>query len=191
MTSWAMDALPLWEHESWLSALVSVKTISGGYDTDHQKIIPFNHDVKFHHLDTLVNEDNGFKHDIELIKEFMEERKQKAEARDQCHDKEFSTDDDNTRSIATRVGKDEKATAKHEDHRRSSLEATQTKVDNRHDVHQVAIEEAIESWKKGVEGNCRRSKDTGMWRRIVCVTLGLEREMNEGRQKNPSSLWGS
>ncbi|KAF9790518.1 hypothetical protein BJ322DRAFT_1017215 [Thelephora terrestris] len=128
------------------------------------------HDVKFHHLDTLVNEDNGFKHDIELIKEFMEERKQKAEARDQCHDKEFSTDDDNTRSIAT---------------------ATQTKVDNRHDVHQVAIEEAIESWKKGVEGNCRRSKDTGMWRRIVCVTLGLEREMNEGRQKNPSSLWGS
>jgi hypothetical protein len=61
------------------------------------------HDVKFHHLDTLVNEDNGFKHDIELIKEFMEERKQKAEARDQCHDKEFSTDDDDTRSIATVV----------------------------------------------------------------------------------------
>ncbi|KAF9782051.1 hypothetical protein BJ322DRAFT_1022548 [Thelephora terrestris] len=133
------------------------------------------HDVKFHHLDTLVNEDNGFKYNIELIKEFMEERKQKAEARDQCHDKEFSTDDDDTRSIATRVGKDEKATAKHEDHRRSSLEATQTKVDDRHNVHQVAIEEAIESWKKGVEGNCRRSKDTGMWRRIVCVTLCLER----------------
>jgi hypothetical protein len=60
MTSWAMDALPLWEHESWLGVLVSVKTISGyvrggkdrplllmfvplpsGYDTDHQKIIPF------------------------------------------------------------------------------------------------------------------------------------------------------
>jgi hypothetical protein len=216
------------------------------------------HDVKFHLLDSLVTEHNGFKHDIDLIKEFIEERKREAEAREQRRSEEFSTDDDDTRSIATvvphgleRVDEDEEAVAEHEDRRRSSREvgrprtpepslaefdeeehrsklrshvpediihrletlssqlesalelsrslqaqqvtaqntihllelrvtelqqlvqATQTKVEDQHDAHQVAIKEAIESvripeeereneresltemineWKKGVEG---------------------------------------
>ena len=84
---------------------------------------------KFHLLDSLITEHGGFKHDIELIKEFMEERKRETQARDQ-HGEEFPSDDDDTRSVATVVPhelqrvdeEDEEAAAEHEDRRRSSRE---------------------------------------------------------------------
>ena len=85
---------------------------------------------KFHVLDSLINEHDGFKHDIELIKVFMEERKREAQAREQRHNEEFSGDDDDARSVATVVPhelgavdeEDEEAIAEHEDRRRSSRE---------------------------------------------------------------------
>ena len=87
------------------------------------------HADKFHLLDSLITEHDGFKHDIELIKEFMEERKREAQAREQHHNEEFSTDDDDARSVATivpheleRVDEDDEAVAEHEDRRRSSRE---------------------------------------------------------------------
>ena len=78
----------------------------------------------------LVNEHDGFKHDIELFKEFMEERKREAQAREQRHDGEFSNDDDDARSVVTVVPhdleradeEDEESVAEHEDRRRSSRE---------------------------------------------------------------------
>lgn len=86
---------------------------------------------KFHLLESLTTEHDGFKHDIELIKEFMEERKREAQAREQQrHNEEFSSDDDDARSVATVVPhelgrvdeEDEEAAAEHEDRRRSSRE---------------------------------------------------------------------
>ena len=86
---------------------------------------------KFHLLDSLITEHGGLKHDIGLIKEFMEERRREAQAREQQHrNEEFSTDDDDTRSVATVVPhelgrvdeEDEEAAAEHEDRRRSSRE---------------------------------------------------------------------
>jgi hypothetical protein len=41
------------------------------------------YDDKFHLLDSLITEHGGLKHDNELIKQFMEERKQEAQAREQ------------------------------------------------------------------------------------------------------------
>ena len=77
-----------------------------------------------------MNVGNGFKHDVELIKVFMEERKREAQAREQSHNEEFSGDNDDARSIATVVPhelgaedeEDEEAVAEHEDRRRSSRE---------------------------------------------------------------------
>jgi len=88
------------------------------------------HADKFHILNSLITEHDGFKHDIELIKTFMEERKREVQAREQHHSEEFSSDDDDARSVATvvpheleRVDEDdEEAAAEHEDRRRSSRE---------------------------------------------------------------------
>ena len=89
-----------------------------------------NYSDKFNILDSLIAEHDGFKHNIGLIKVFMDERKREAQAREQ-HNEEFSGDDDNgTRSVATVVPhelermdeEDEEAAAEHEDHRRSSRE---------------------------------------------------------------------
>jgi hypothetical protein len=55
---------------------------------------------KLQALDSLITEHDGFKHDIELIKEFVEQRKREAQAREQ-HSEDFSTDGDNARSVAT------------------------------------------------------------------------------------------
>ena len=85
---------------------------------------------KFHLLSSLVTEHDGFKHDIGLIKEFMEERRRETQAREQHRNEGFSSDDDDTRSIATVVPhelervdeEDEEAAAEHEDRRRSSRE---------------------------------------------------------------------
>jgi len=86
--------------------------------------------VKFHLLESLITEHDGFKRDIELIKESMEERKREVQASEEQHNEEFSTDDDDTRSVATVVPhelgtvdeEDEEAAAEHEDRRRSSRE---------------------------------------------------------------------
>jgi len=80
---------------------------------------------KFRILDSLIAEHDGFKHDIDLIKVFMEECKREAQAREQ----HLSSNDD-TRSVATVVlhelervnEEDGEAAAKHEDCRRSSHE---------------------------------------------------------------------
>ena len=88
-----------------------------------------NYADKFHLLDSLVAEHGGFKHDIELIKEFVEERKRETQARER-HSEELSNDDDDARSVATvvpheleRVDEEEdEAAAEHEDRRRSSRE---------------------------------------------------------------------
>ena len=93
---------------------------------------------KFHVLDSLINEHDGFKHDIELIKVFMEERKREAQAREQRHNEEFSGDDDDARSVATVVPhelgvvdeEDEEAVAEHEDRRRSSREVGRPRTPN-------------------------------------------------------------
>ena len=85
---------------------------------------------KFHLLESLITEHDGFKHDIELVKEFMEDRKREAQAREQRHNEEFSSDDDDARSVATVVPhelervdeEDEEAAAEHEDRRRTSRE---------------------------------------------------------------------
>jgi hypothetical protein len=85
---------------------------------------------KFRLLDSLLTEHDGFKHDVELIKEFMEERKREAQAREQRHSEELSSDDDDVRSVGTVVPhelervdeEDEEAAAEHEDRRRSSRE---------------------------------------------------------------------
>ena len=85
---------------------------------------------KFHVLDSLIAEHDGFKHDVDLIKVFMEERKREAQAREQHQNEEFSSGDDDTRSVATVVPhelervdeEDEEAAAEHEDRRRSSRE---------------------------------------------------------------------
>ena len=58
---------------------------------------------KFHLLESLVTKHDGFKHDIELIKEFMEDRKREAQAREQRHNEEISGDDDDACSVATVV----------------------------------------------------------------------------------------
>jgi len=84
---------------------------------------------KFHILDSLISDHDGFKHDIELIKSFMEERKRESQTREH-QSEEFPNDDDDTRSVATIVPhelervdeEDEEATAEHEDRRRSSRE---------------------------------------------------------------------
>ena len=89
-----------------------------------------NYTNKFHILDSLITEHDSFKHDVELIKVFMEERKREAQAREQSHNEEFSSDDDDARSVATVVPhelgrvdeEDEEAAAEHEDRRRSSRE---------------------------------------------------------------------
>ena len=89
-----------------------------------------NYTDKFHVLDSLIAEHDGFKHDVDLIKVFMEERKREAQAREQHRSEEFSSDDDDTRSVATVVPhelervdeEDEEAAAEHEDRRRSSRE---------------------------------------------------------------------
>ena len=58
---------------------------------------------KLHVPDSLINEHDGFKHDIELIKVFMEERKREAQAGEQRHIEEPpGDDDDDARSVATR-----------------------------------------------------------------------------------------
>ena len=49
---------------------------------------------KPHLLNSPTTEHDGFKHNIELIKEFIEERKREAQARGQHHNEEFSDDDD-------------------------------------------------------------------------------------------------
>jgi hypothetical protein len=85
---------------------------------------------KFHLLESLITEHDGFKHDIELIKGFMEDRKRESQAREQQQHEEFSADDDDARSVATVVPhelgrvdeEDEEAAAEHEDRRRSSRE---------------------------------------------------------------------
>jgi len=85
---------------------------------------------KFHILDSLIAEHDGFKHDVDLIKVFMDERKREAQTREQHHNEEFSNDDDDARSVATVVPhelervdeEDEEAAAEHEDRRRSSRE---------------------------------------------------------------------
>jgi hypothetical protein len=79
---------------------------------------------------------DGFKHDIELITGFMEDRKQESQAREQQHE-EFSADDVDTRSVATVVPhelrrvdeEDEEAAAEHEDHHRSSREVGRPRTD--------------------------------------------------------------
>ena len=84
---------------------------------------------KFHILDSLITEHDGFKHDIDLIKVFMEERKREAQAREQ-NNNEFSSDDNDTHSVTTVIPhelervdeEDEEAAAEHEDCRRSSRE---------------------------------------------------------------------
>jgi len=89
-----------------------------------------NYADKFHLLDSLVTEHGGLKQDIELIKEFMEERKRDTQTREQHHSDEFSNDDDDARSVSTIVPhelervdeEDEEAAAEHEDRRRSSRE---------------------------------------------------------------------
>ena len=55
---------------------------------------------KFHILDSLIAEHNGFKHDVDLIKGFIEEYKREAQAREQ-HNKEFSSNNDNAHSVDT------------------------------------------------------------------------------------------
>ena len=83
---------------------------------------------KFHVIGSLISEHDGFKHDIELIKAFMDEHKGEAQTREQHHSEEFPNDDDDARSVATVVPheldrvdeEDEEATAEHEDRRRSS-----------------------------------------------------------------------
>ena len=85
---------------------------------------------KFHLVDSLVTEHGDLKHDIELIKEFMEERKREGQAREQNHSDEFSNDDVDARSVSTVVphelervnAEDKEATAEHEDCCRSSRE---------------------------------------------------------------------
>ena len=85
---------------------------------------------KFLLLESLIAEHNGFKHDLGLIKEFMEESRREAQAREQQQNEEFSSDDDDARSVATVVPhelgrvdeEDEEAAAEHEDRRRSSRE---------------------------------------------------------------------
>ena len=90
-----------------------------------------NYSDKFHILDSLIAEHDSFKHDVDLIKVFMDERKREAQTREQHHNEEFSNDDDDARSIASvvpheleRVDEEdeEAAAAEHEDHRRSSRE---------------------------------------------------------------------
>ena len=53
-----------------------------------------------HVLHSLITEHDGLKQDIELIKEFLVERKREAQVREQ-HGEDFSTDDDDARSVAT------------------------------------------------------------------------------------------
>ena len=85
---------------------------------------------KFQLLDSLITEHDGFKHDIELIKEFIEQRKSDVQAREQQQNEEFPPDDDDARSVATIVPhelgrvneEDEEAAAEHEDRRRFSRE---------------------------------------------------------------------
>ena len=85
---------------------------------------------KFHLIDSLATEHGGLKQDIQLIKEFMEERKRESQARERHHSDEFSNDDDDARSVSTIVPhelervdeEDEEAAAEHEDRRRSSRE---------------------------------------------------------------------
>ena len=86
---------------------------------------------KFHVLDSLIAEHYGFKHDVDLIKVFVEERKREAQAREQHQNEEFSSNDNDTRSVATvvpheleRVDEDEEATAEHEDRHRSNHEVS-------------------------------------------------------------------
>ena len=84
---------------------------------------------KFHVLESLITEHDGLKHDVGLIKVFMEERNRETQAREQRHN-EFSSDDDDARSVVTVVPhelervdeEDEEAAAEHEDRRRSSRE---------------------------------------------------------------------
>ena len=72
----------------------------------------------------------GLKHDIELIKLFMEERRREAQAREQRHNEELSGDDEDARGVTTVVPhelgaedkEDKEAAAEHEDRRRSSRE---------------------------------------------------------------------
>ena len=54
---------------------------------------------KFHILNSLITEHSSFKHDIDLIKVFMEECKQEAQMREQHN--EFLNDNDNACSITT------------------------------------------------------------------------------------------
>ena len=58
---------------------------------------------KFHLLGSLVTKHGGLKHDIELIKEFTGERKRETQTREQYHSDEFSSDDDDARSVSTIV----------------------------------------------------------------------------------------
>ena len=91
---------------------------------------------KFHILDSLITEHNSFKHDVDLIKVFMEERKQEAQVREQSHNEGFSSDDNDTHSVATVIPhelgrvdeEDEETTAEHEDCRRSSREVSQPRT---------------------------------------------------------------
>lgn len=46
---------------------------------------------KFHLLDSLITEQDSFKHDVKLVNQFTEERKQEAQAREQCHNVELSS----------------------------------------------------------------------------------------------------
>ena len=85
---------------------------------------------KFHVLGSLITEHDGFKHNVDLIKVFMEECKREAQAREQRCDEEFSSDDDDTHSVVTIVPhklervdeEDEEAAVEHKDRRRSSCE---------------------------------------------------------------------
>ena len=58
-----------------------------------------------HVLHSLITEHDGLKQDIELIKEFLVERKREAQVREQ-HGEDFSTDDDDARSVATVIPHD-------------------------------------------------------------------------------------
>jgi len=94
-----------------------------------------NYSDKFHILDSLIAEHDGFKHNVDLIKVLMDERKREAQTREQHHNEEFSNDDHDARSVATvvphelqRVDEEDEAAAEHEDRRRSSHEVSRPRT---------------------------------------------------------------
>jgi hypothetical protein len=100
---------------------------------------------------------DGFKHHIELVKGFMEDRKQESQAREQQHE-EFSADDNDTRSVATVVPhelrrvdeEDEEAATEHEDRHRSSRGVGRPRTDG---LYRTQVTPPVESHRHRCHGN--------------------------------------